>query len=178
MLFAEKTTLQRSAAVRSSAYSISTKSPLPSHDGWPGSSFPLASRLTVHHPGRQERTSLTERRAVFVTIPPLLSDILVEVASQGTHHLRLIAQIEREALTEQLPLLAPDIVLIGLRSGETDEIGSVVLKLVPGAKVLVLSNDGHDAYLHEMHAHRALLRNFSAAHLLAVLEGSGSALPC
>jgi hypothetical protein len=120
---------------------------------------------------------LIERRAVFVTIPPLLSEILVEVASKGVQ-LKLIAQIERDALTEQLPLLAPDIVLIGLRSGETDEIGSAVLKLVPGARVLALSNDAHDAYLHEMRPHRTVLRNFSPANLLAALEGSGLAMQC
>lgn len=119
---------------------------------------------------------MIERRAVFVTIPPLLSAILAEVASKGVQ-LRLIAQIERDALTDQLPVLAPDIVIIGLHGGETDEIGSAVLKLVPGARVLVLSKDAHDAYLHEMRAHRTVLRNFSSAHLLAALEGSGSPMP-
>jgi DNA-binding NarL/FixJ family response regulator len=114
---------------------------------------------------------LIERSAVFVTIPPLLSEILAEVATKSVQ-LKVIAQIERDALTEQLPVLAPDIVLIGLRSGETDEIGSIVLQLVPGARVLVLSNDVHDAYLHEMRAHRTVLRNFSPAHLVAALEGS------
>jgi DNA-binding NarL/FixJ family response regulator len=117
---------------------------------------------------------LIERRVVLVTIPPLLSEVLVEVASKGIQ-LRVIAQIERELLAEQLPLLQPDIVLIGLRIGETDEIGSAVLQLVPGARVLVLSNDVHDAYLHEMRPHRTVLRNFSPANLLAALEGSASA---
>lgn len=116
---------------------------------------------------------MIERRAVFVTIPPLLSEILAEMASKGVQ-LKLIAQVGRDALMKELPVLAPDIVLIGLRIGETDEIGSVVLKLVPGARVLVLSNDAHDAYLHEMRARRTVLRNFSPEHLLAALEGSGS----
>jgi DNA-binding NarL/FixJ family response regulator len=116
---------------------------------------------------------LIERRAVLVTIPPLLSEILVEVASKGLQ-LKVIAQIERDALTEQLRALAPDIVLIGLRSGETDEIGSLVLKLVPSARVLLLSNDVHDAYLHDMRPHRTVLRNFSPAHLIAALKESGS----
>jgi DNA-binding NarL/FixJ family response regulator len=115
---------------------------------------------------------LIECRTVFVTIPPLLSEILAAVASEGVQ-LKLIAQIERDALMDQLPALAPDIVLIGLHRGETDEIGAIVLKLVPGAKVLVLSNDVHDAYLHEMCPHRTVFKNFSPAHLLAALEGSG-----
>jgi hypothetical protein len=55
---------------------------------------------------RQERTRLVERRAVFVTIPPLLSEILAEVASEGVQ-LKLIAQIERDALMDQLPVLRP-----------------------------------------------------------------------
>lgn len=117
---------------------------------------------------------MIERRAVFVTIPPLLSEIITEVAREEVH-LKLIAQFnERNALAEQLPALAPDLVLVGLRAGETDDIGAFVLKLIPAAKVIVLSNDRHDAYLHEMRTQRTVLKNFSLTSLLTALVGSES----
>jgi len=138
------------------------------------------SRLLLLHcririaSGQKERSRLVERRIVFVAIPPLLSEILSEVVRDGGR-LKLVAQIsESDALTERLPRLAPDVVLVGLRAGETDEIGTLVLKLVPSAKVLVLSNDGRDAYLHEVRLHRTVLRDFSLPSLLAALVGPGA----
>jgi DNA-binding NarL/FixJ family response regulator len=114
---------------------------------------------------------LLERRAVFVTIPPLLSEIITEAAREVVR-LKLVGELgARDALAEQLPALAPDIVLVGLRAGETDDIGGVVRKLVPAAKVLVLSQDGHCAYLHEAPVRRTVLENFSLANLLAALVG-------
>lgn len=113
---------------------------------------------------------MKERRVVFVTIPPLLSELIIEAAREQVP-LNLIAQFdERDALAAQLPVLAPDIVLIGLRRGEVDDIGASVLKLTPTAKVLVLSNDCRDIYLHEVR--RTVLRNFSLATLLAELADS------
>jgi hypothetical protein len=84
---------------------------------------------------------LLERRAVFVTIPPLLSEIIIEAAHEKVR-LELVGEISsRDGLAEQLPALQPDLVLVGLRAGETDEIGAFVLTLVPASIVLLLSND-------------------------------------
>jgi DNA-binding NarL/FixJ family response regulator len=100
-------------------------------------------------------------RAVFVTIPPLLSDLIVEAVFHGID-LKLIAQFsDRDALAEQLPALAPDLVVIGLQDGETDQIGAATLALVPSAKVLVLSGDGRCAYLYETQVHRDILQDCS-----------------
>jgi DNA-binding NarL/FixJ family response regulator len=126
---------------------------------------------------REERTRLAEHRAVFVTVPPLLSELIAEVVSQQID-LKLIARLgEGDVLTERLPALAPDLVIIGLRRGETDEIGPLALGLVPNAKVLVISNDGRCAYLHEMRPHRKVFFDFSPTNLLAALAGAESSAP-
>lgn len=114
---------------------------------------------------------------VFVTISPLLSDIITEVMSQHVD-LNIIAQFDnRDPIFNRLPALAADLVVIGLRTGETDEIAALALKAVPAAKVIGISSDGRNAYLHEMRPYRALMFDFSPSELIAALRGpsSGSA---
>jgi chemotaxis response regulator CheB len=110
--------------------------------------------------------------AVFVTMSPLFSDIIGDLLSEKVG-LNLVDQIgDREMLAEQLPKLQPDLVVIGLSSGEGDDIGRFVLQLVPAAKVLAISSNGRDAYLHQMRLHRRLLLDFSPANLLSAIDGS------
>lgn len=111
-------------------------------------------------------------RAVFVTMPPLLSDIVGDCLSEKVG-LDLVEQIgDREMLAELLPRLQPDLVVIGLSSGERDDIGRFVLQVVPAAKVLAISSNGRDAYLHQMGLQRRLLLDFSPANLLFAFVGS------
>ena len=113
-------------------------------------------------------------RAVFVTMSPLLSGMIGDLLSE-TVGLTLVDQIgDRETLTEQLPKLQPDLVVIGLGSGEEDEIGRFVLQAVPSAKVLAISSNGRDAYLHQMRSHRRLLLDFSPANLLSAIVAPDS----
>ena len=79
---------------------------------------------------------MAERRTVFVTLSPLLSDIISE--SVGARlGLSLVGHIQdRDRLDETLSALAPDIVFVGLRAGESDDIGLSVLRVVPAARVL------------------------------------------
>lgn len=116
---------------------------------------------------------MTEGRAIFVTILPLLADIIVEVVCEQLH-LELIAQFhDRDALAERLPALAPDLVVIGVHPGEADQIGAFALTLVPAAKVMVLSHDGRDASFYEIAKGRTELHDFSPAGLLAHLTRIG-----
>jgi DNA-binding NarL/FixJ family response regulator len=120
---------------------------------------------------------LTERRAIFVTILPLLADIIFAVVCEELH-LELIGQFhDRDALADRLPALAPDLVVIGLRPGEADQIGAFTLELVPAAKVLVLSHDGRGAYLYDTQRGRIVLQDFSPATLLARLAQIGLQRP-
>jgi len=116
---------------------------------------------------------LAERRTVFVTLSPLLSDIISE--SVGARlGLSLVGHIQdRDRLDETLSALAPDIVFVGLRAGESDDIGLSVLRVVPAARMLAISSDGRNAYLHEMRPIRIKLANFSAISLANAIIGSG-----
>jgi hypothetical protein len=112
-------------------------------------------------------------RAVFVTISPLLARFIAEAAHQQAF-IETVAHLDdRTLLAERLPALAPDLVVIGLRPGESDEIGAVVLELIPAAKILVMSADARCAYLHETGRPRTELPRFSRLDLLAALGGAG-----
>jgi DNA-binding NarL/FixJ family response regulator len=116
-------------------------------------------------------------RAIFVTVLPLFADIIVKVVCEELD-LELIAQFDdHDALAEQLPALAPDLVVIGLRPGEADQIGAFALGLVPAAKVLVLSDDGRYACCYETKKGRTVLQDFSPDGLLGHLTHTGQRPP-
>jgi hypothetical protein len=79
---------------------------------------------------------------------------------------------DRDRLIERLSALAPEVVFIGLRAGETDEVGALVLKAVPAAKVLVITHDARYAYLHELRPTRSELFDFSPSNLSAAIIGA------
>lgn len=113
---------------------------------------------------------MSEHRTVFVTLSPLLSDIISESVAPRLG-LKLVGHIQaRDTLSERLPVLDPEWVFIGLRAGETDTIGFSVLKVVPTAKVLAISDDARYAYLHEMRPTRLELLDFSVASLSAAIS--------
>jgi len=68
--------------------------------------------------------------------------------------------------------LAPDLILIGLRVGESDAVAAAALDLVPGATVVAFSCDGRDAYVHDAHAPPAALLDVSPATLVNVIVAS------
>lgn len=113
-------------------------------------------------------------RTVFVTISPLLGDI---IKTSLTDHFTLdvVARLANRAeIEKQLPLFSPDLIVIGLRDGETDTIGGTLLALVPLAKVVALSNDGRNAYVHEMRAHRLALTDVSPRALIDAILGAAT----
>ena len=111
-------------------------------------------------------------RGVFVTVSTLLTDVIKEMVSSRVTFDVVAEFCDRESLGLRLPALAPDIVLIGLFPGETDAIGPTLLKFVPGAKVIAVSSDGRQAYLHEMRKRRAQLFDFSPSALIAAILGA------
>jgi DNA-binding NarL/FixJ family response regulator len=85
---------------------------------------------------------------------------------------QLLAEFnDREHLVEHLTELQPDLVVIGLEAGESDEIGAMLLALMPTAKVLLISGAGDYAYLYEMRPWRSVLHDFSPASLLTAVVG-------
>ena len=113
-------------------------------------------------------------RTALVTIPPMLGDIIKTLlANQFT--VNLVARLDTRAEMEQrLPLVSPDLVIIGLLGGEDDTIGRTLLALVPLAKVIVLSSDGRNAYVHEMRAHRSTLMDVSPPRLIEAIMGAAN----
>jgi DNA-binding NarL/FixJ family response regulator len=109
----------------------------------------------------------------MVTLPPRLADIIKQLV-ESQIRLDVVADFDKRALLrEKLPEIAPDLVLVGLRSQETDRICRSLLRLLPMAKVIAFSSDARQAYLHEMRAQRAVLGDVSARALIEVIRGPG-----
>jgi DNA-binding NarL/FixJ family response regulator len=109
-------------------------------------------------------------RTVVVTLPLLFGDIIkTSLAEHFT--LDVVARLDsRTEIEKQLPFFSPDLIIVGLHDGETDEIGHTLLAFVPLAKVIVLSNDGRNAYVHEMRAHRSVLIDVSPGALVDAIR--------
>jgi DNA-binding NarL/FixJ family response regulator len=103
----------------------------------------------------------------------LLADIIKQLVA-GEIRLDVVARFDKRALLwEKLPEIAPDLVLVGLRSQETDRICRSLLHLLPIAKVIAFSSDARKAYIHEMRPHRAALIDVSAQALIGAIRGPG-----
>jgi len=111
-------------------------------------------------------------RTVTVTLPLVLSDIIASLVEDRAR-LNIVARLRnRSEIAARFPVLAPDLILIGLRVGESDAVAAAALALVPSARVVALSFDGRDAYVHEAHAGRAALLDVSPAALVDVIVAS------
>jgi DNA-binding NarL/FixJ family response regulator len=117
----------------------------------------------------KEETPVVGIRTALVTLSPLLSDIITQ-AVEAEIRLEVVAQVHsRDSLEERLSLIAPDLILIGLRVGETDAIAAAVLVAAPAAKVIAFSADSRHAYLHEMRAYQTTLINLTPAVLVEAI---------
>jgi DNA-binding NarL/FixJ family response regulator len=102
-------------------------------------------------------------------MPRILSDIVTRLVEDRAP-LSVVAYLEsRFEIESRLPVLFPDLVLIGLRAGEADAIAATALMLAPAARIVAFSFDGRHAYVHETHAHRVALMDVSPAALVDVI---------
>jgi chemotaxis response regulator CheB len=109
----------------------------------------------------------------LVTLSPLLSDIITQ-AVQPDIDLEVVADFNsREWPDEQLRLMDPELILIGLKVGETDAIAATLLGVAPAAKVIAFSADCHHAYLHEMRPYQKMLIDVTPTVLAEVILGRG-----
>jgi hypothetical protein len=105
---------------------------------------------------------------------PLLTDIIEQLLTEHVA-LDVVARFDvRDLLEERLQVFAPDLIFVGLRPGEADEIGRGLLSLAPAAKVIAFSNDARHGYVHEMRPHRAALIDISPQALIEAIDGIGS----
>jgi len=108
-------------------------------------------------------------RLVIVTLPSLLRDIITALVD-NVAAVTIVAQLDSRAdAAAKLASISPDLILVGLRSGETDDVGREFAAQNPAAKVIAISSDGNNAYVHEMPEHRTVLRAVSPQALVAVL---------
>jgi len=108
-------------------------------------------------------------RIVTMTLPPLLRDIFIALAVERDH-LDIVAEFNRRAEAAEIALYTPDCVIIGLRRGEADRIAQMLAAGLPAAKVIAISHDGRDAYVHEMPDRRLALPDAAPAALAAAMS--------
>jgi chemotaxis response regulator CheB len=113
-------------------------------------------------------------RTVVVTLSPLLRELVTNVLSPEIVIDVIEVLAARERLTERLPDLAPDLVLIGLLDAETDAVALPLLAASPSARILVLANNGEHAWLHESRGRHARLSDLSVHGLKEALQKSTS----
>jgi hypothetical protein len=107
----------------------------------------------------------------MVTITPLLGDIISQVVAVRAPF-EIVARLDsRDRLELRLRILAPNLVLIGLRKGEGGAIALSLRNTLPRAKVIALSHDGHQAYLPVPHRHRTTLIDLSPKALIEAIRG-------
>jgi hypothetical protein len=114
---------------------------------------------------------------VVVTVPPLLADLVLDVLRPHLE-LRLDAVLgDRHRLADHLRALAPDLVVLGLRSNETDALAATLLSILPAAAFLVVAANGQHAWLHGMRPHRTALNELTVSALVAALTTRFKATP-
>ncbi len=80
-------------------------------------------------------------RAVVVTVPPLLTDLIRHVLTSRAA-LPIVAELtDADSAYARLRALAPDIVIIGPSAGPRPVDAALVRALLPNARVLALSAD-------------------------------------
>ena len=108
-------------------------------------------------------------RTALVTLSPLLSDIITQAVERDVK-LDVVARVDdRDSLGERLRLVGPELVLIGLRAGESAAIAATALAAAPTAKVIALSADCRYAYLHEMRPYQATIVDVTPAVLAGAI---------
>jgi DNA-binding NarL/FixJ family response regulator len=101
----------------------------------------------------------------------LLSDIITQ-AMKPEIELDVVAEFHSgDLLKQQLSLIAPELILIGLQAGETNAIAAKALAAAPAAKVIAFSADCRHAYLYEMRPYQMTLTDVTPAALAGAILG-------
>lgn len=110
-------------------------------------------------------------RTLVVTLSPFLADLVTNVLQP---HLRLDVigvMPRREGLPERLRELQPQLVLLGLESGEKDSCARPLLAVMPSSGlILALEKSGQHAWLYRLRPHRTALVNVSMPSLIGALS--------
>lgn len=113
-------------------------------------------------------------RTVMVTMSPIFRDLIAELMASHVD-VEVVGELDtRDGLEQRLQALGPDLVLIGLRRDEGDEIGLSLVRLLPNAKVIAFSSDARHAFVHRMQPQRTALLDVSPRMLLDTIMGQST----
>jgi DNA-binding NarL/FixJ family response regulator len=111
-------------------------------------------------------------RTVMITMAPIFRGLVAELMV-GHRTLDVVGELNtRDELEEKLRALAPDLILIGLGRNEADEIGLVLVRLLPNGKVIAFSSDARQAFIYSMQPRRTVLLDVSPQMLIDAIMGS------
>lgn len=97
---------------------------------------------------------------------------LIRRLADGHVMLDMVAELEdRDEFEQKLTSARPDLVLIGLRGDESDEVVVPVLTCLPAAKFIVFSSDGRQASGYELQLQRTKLADLSPQGLINFISG-------
>jgi hypothetical protein len=109
-----------------------------------------------------------------VTLPPVIADIAVS-ALLGHAQLDIIARFEsRAGILPALQILAPELILFGLRPAEPTAPARLLRALVAPVAIIAFAPDGRDASLHEMRPTRRTYKNVSPRDLVRIITRAGA----
>jgi hypothetical protein len=109
---------------------------------------------------------LASIRTAVVTLPPVILDIITTLLPNRAM-LDVVAQLpDRMDIEARLGAITPDLVLFGLRDGETENAAGALLDHLPRTTIIALSSDGRDAIIHKMRPYRRAFRNVSPSVLI------------
>lgn len=110
-------------------------------------------------------------RTVFLALSPIVRDIILRILPRSVD-LEVVADFETQSPPKGiLKDLDPDVIIIGLLAGEIDSSASLLLSVVPRAKVIALSSEGRNAFIHEMRPHRSVIKDISPHALVSAISG-------
>jgi len=112
-------------------------------------------------------------RTVVITLPMLISDIVTQLLIDDVK-LDIVGRFDsRELIEAELRAISPELVLVGLGPDEPGLTGLSFLAVVPAAKVIVFSSDGHSAYVSQSGASWTRLPDVGADAITSVIRSIG-----
>lgn len=111
-------------------------------------------------------------RVLLVAMPPMLKDIMQALSAEHPA-LEVVEQLGAEAdLAAALTEYRPDVIVTCAGKSEVDELHRLLFAR-PRLRVLVVSRDGREAYVHTLVPNRVVLHDVSAHEILDALLGTG-----
>ena len=108
-------------------------------------------------------------KTVFISMTPLLYNLIKEVLCNKVSIECLGELPVTDEVLNRLKEMAPDLVLVGLSSDDTDRLAMSILCALPDAKVITYTSDGRHAYVNELIYHQHPLIDVSPQTLISAI---------